>query len=146
MQLQDTKNILRNQVGPRVRVLPARLRGNARGLMLMETIVVVTVFALVGTAVMMGLNTTYAVGENTESQSRAENVARNQMENIFTQTYSPPLGADYATITPPVGYAVAVTHEDVDPGSPDPDIEKITVTVSRDSVDILSLETYRFAE
>ena len=146
MQLQDTKNVLRTQVGSRLRALPARLRGNAQGLMLMETIVVVTVFALVGTAVMMGLNTTYATGENTESQSQAENIARNQMENIFTQTYSPPGGSDYATITPAVGYAVAVTHEDVNPSSPDPDIEKITVTVSRDSVDILAIETYRFAE
>lgn len=144
MRLPDIKNNLRDQVRRRVSTLPATLRGKARGLMLLETIVVVTVFALVGTAVMMGLNTTYAVGENTESQSLAENIARNQMENIFTQTYSPPGGSDYATITPPVGYAVAVAHENVP--TPDPDIEKITVTISRDSVDILSLETYRFSE
>jgi type II secretory pathway pseudopilin PulG len=119
---------------------------NARGMMLLETIVVVTVFAMVGTAVMMGLNTTYATGTNTQSQSTAENLARNQMEYIFAQAYSAPGDADYAVITPPVGYDVTAAHDYVDPLNPDPDIEKITVTISRDSVDILVLETYRFAD
>lgn len=146
MQLRDIFANLRSQSNRKASALVTALSGNHRGLMLLETIVVVMVFSLVGTAVMLGLNTTYATGEKTESQSMAENLARNQMENVFTQPFSPPGGAAYTTITPAVGYGIAVTHEHVDPLNPDPDIEKITVTISRDSADILVLETFRFAE
>lgn len=122
------------------------LLGDSRGLMLMETMVAVTVFALVGTAVMMGMNTTYTTSENTEELALAENTARNQMESIFGQTYSPPGGAAYSTITPPTGFGVSVAVEDVNPILPDPDVERITVTVSRDSASILELKTIRFNE
>jgi hypothetical protein len=102
------------------------------------------VFSMVGTAVIAGLNTAYTAGAKVEEQAIAENIARNQMESVFSQAYEAPGQTPYPTINPPAGYVVSATTEDVDPYSPDPDIEEIIVTVSRDGQDILVLTGLRF--
>jgi hypothetical protein len=99
---------------------------------------------MVGTAVIAGLNTAYTTGAKVEEQATAENVARNQMELVFSQAYEEPGQTPYPTVTPPTGYTVTTTTEDVDPYSPDPDIEKVIVTVSHDGQDILVLDGMRF--
>ncbi len=114
------------------------------GSMLLETVVAVMVFSMVGTAVLAGLSTSYRAGAKVEAQAEAENIARNQMESIFSQPYREPGQTAYSLISPPVGYAVSTAIEEVDPGAPDPDIEKITVTVSRDGQEIVILTGLRF--
>ncbi len=101
------------------------------------------VFSMVGTAVMAGVNTAYKSGTIVEAQSEAENIARNQMESVFSQPYQTPGSTPYPTISPPAGYSVSIATADaVTP--PDPDIEQVTVTVSRDGQDILILTGIRF--
>ena len=63
---------------------------NCRGSLLLETVIAVMVFSMVGTAVMAGLNTAYMSGTKIEAQSAAENIARNQMESVFSLPYQAP--------------------------------------------------------
>ncbi len=106
----------------------------------METAVALSLFAVVGTAVLVGLSTTHRSGALTESQSVAENIARNQMENAFAQPYAAPPSA-YPTIATPSGYSVTASSLEYVLG--DPNIEKIVVTVRYSGRDILVLETLR---
>ena len=122
------------------------LASSGRGSLLLETIVAVTVFSMVGTAVLAGLSTAYTSGARVETQSVAENIARNQMESVFSQPYRSPSQTPYPTIGVPTGYGVSVSAEDVNPAAPDPDIERVIVTVSRDGQDILVLTSLAFNE
>ncbi|MCH8898075.1 MAG: hypothetical protein IIC33_07265 [Chloroflexi bacterium] len=117
-------------------------RGSA-GSILLETVVAVMVFGLVGTAVMGGLGTVNISGAKTESQSIAENIARNQMEYLFSQPYREPQQTPYPNISVPTGYSVSTTLDFANTVNPDPEIEKITATVSHDAQIILTLETVR---
>ncbi len=122
--------------------LPTLIR-DCRGIMLLEAVVAVSVFALVGVAALAGVSTAHLTGERVEGQSIAENIARNQMENSFTQAYlSPP--AQYTTLSVPEDYSVSATSSFHVAG--EFDIAKVLVTVSRYGQDILTLETLRAKE
>ena len=114
-----------------------------KGSMLLETVVTVMVYALVGTAVLSGLGTVHTSGAKTESQSIAENVVRNQMEYLFSQPYREPQQTPYPTVSVPAGYSVSTTVDFADTVNPDPEIEKMTVTASHDAQSILTVETVR---
>ncbi|MBI2916722.1 MAG: type II secretion system protein [Chloroflexi bacterium] len=121
------------------RFISARHR-DCRGGVLIEALVAVMVFSLVGTAVLVGLSVTHRSGAETEGQSVAENVARNQMENAFSLPYQAPLST-YPPISAPAGYSVTATAdwEVLD----DTNLERVTVTIHREGRDILVLETFR---
>ena len=111
------------------------------GSLLLESMIAITVFAVVGGAVLSGTSTALSTGTIIEGQSVAEEIARNQMENVFNQSYQEPAGSSYATIVPPARYAVSVAADEYLSG--DVDIEMVVVTVSRDSQSIMVLETLR---
>lgn len=118
------------------------------GALLLETIVAITVFAAVGLAVLLGVGAAHISGNSVEGKSIAERLARNQMEYVFTQTYqNPPTTyvsiSDAADVTyiVPKGYTVGATAQEYKSGVVS--IEKVTVTVNRDSQSILVLETLR---
>jgi len=119
------------------------LARESAGSMLLETVVAVMVFGLVGTAVIGGLGTVNISGAKTESQSIAENIARNQMEYLFSQPYREPQQTPYPTVSVPTGYSVSTTLDFADTVNPDPEIEKMTATISHYAQVILTLETVR---
>jgi len=115
---------------------------------LLETVMAVTIFAALGTALMVGIRTANNSGEMVEDQSIAEKLARNQMEYVFTQSY----------LNPPASYLSIMDATDVsftvDPGftvtanateymSAVTDIEKVVVTVQSGSETVLTLDTLR---
>ena len=111
--------------------ISCRLRslvGDCKGGLMMEVVVAVTVFTLVGTAVLVGLSTAHTSGAATESQSIAENIGRNQMEYMLTLPYQLPPSI-YATVEPHQGYSVTAVGEEYVIGGPN--IERVIVTVSR---------------
>ena len=122
------------------------LVSDRRGGMFIETILVVMIFSVVGTAVLSGISGTHSSGARTERQGFAENIARNQIEYIFTLPYQEPpstypsidlSGQDYA------GYAVT-GQAIVDPNAGgNPNIERVVVEVLFGGEEILSLETLR---
>lgn len=130
----------------------ARLRfavPDSRGGLLLETVVAVIVFALIGTTVLVGVSTARRSGTIVDNQSIAENVARNQMEYTFSRAYkAPPL--NYASISDlpgndfnvPAGFTVTAAAI-LRSGSTDPNIETVRVTVSHLGEQILVVETIR---
>ena len=111
------------------------------GSLLLESMVAITVFALVGGAVLSGVSTALNTGSMVEGQSVAEEIARNQMESVFNESYQEPQSTPYPTIVPPTRYAVSVAADEYLTG--DLDIEMVVVTVTRDNQSILVLETLR---
>ncbi len=126
---------------------------DSRGFALLESVMAITIFAALGTALMVGIRTANISGEIVDEQSIAEKLARNQMEYVFTQDYLSPPGsyvtldqAQDVTFTVDTGYSV--TAEAVAfTGDPtivtDTNIESVVVTITRGAKTILVLETMR---
>ncbi len=115
------------------------VQGN-NGALLVETIIAVLVFSIVGSAVLVGLSTTHTSGARTKSQSTAENIARNQMEYMFSLPYQDP-PSTCPLVEAPEGTTVTCTIEEYVLG--DPNIEKVVVTVTSNGQEQLSLESLR---
>jgi type II secretory pathway pseudopilin PulG len=111
-----------------------------RGALLLDSIIAIFIFTIVGTAVVAGLGTTHRSGFQTERQSVAENIARNQMESVFSQPYQPP-PFTCTPITVPAGYTVTCRAETYVIG--DTNIEKIVVTVLFNNTVVLTLQALR---
>lgn len=118
------------------------MRG-CRGGPLIETVLAMSVFALVGTTVLAGLSGTYRSGAATRQQSIAENIARNQMEYAFSLPYQDPISA-YPPISTPLGYTATAIAQEFLPG--EVNIELVVVTVQYSGADILALESLRTRE
>ena len=121
----------------------AQLRSLAvgcRGGLMMETVVAVMVFTAVGVAVLVGVSTTHMSGAKVEGQSISENIARNQMEYIFSLPYQEP-PSTYPAIATPLGYSVVALAQEYVTG--DTFVERVEVTVSHEGQVILALETLR---
>ena len=117
-----------------------RLLTEQRGGLLVELIAVMAAFAVLGTAVLSGVQTSYASKRIFDIQSEAENIARNEMENAFAQPYLPP-GQTYTATTSPNGFSV--TAEALVFSATSSDISLIRVTVERDGQTLKVLETHR---
>jgi len=111
-----------------------------KGLGLAETLVAV---AILGTAVVTFIAAlsagAIAVGAQDE-EVVIQRLARSQLEYTKSYTYIPGAGI-YPTIAVPEDYALAVAVSAV-PGT-DANIQKITVTVSRDSQALLIVSDYK---
>ena len=126
-----------------------RTSADCRGSILLETVVAVIIFALIGAATMVGIQTATQTGESVEDKSLAEILARNQMEHVFNQAYkAPPL--DYASIADiqgntfsvPSDFTVTATAVER-PGTVGAEVEDVKVTITRNGQEILVLETIR---
>ena len=122
---------------------------DSRGGLLLETLVAIIVFALIGTTVLVGVSTARRSGDIVDAQSIAENVARNQMEYVFSRAYkAPPL--TYASISDlpgndfnvPSGFTVTAAAI-LRSGIVDPDVETVRITVSHVGEQVLVVETIR---
>lgn len=109
---------------------------------MVESVISIALFTIVGTAVMSGLSTTQISGAQTERQSIAEFVARNQMASIFESAYLN-IGTSYPAVTTPEGYTVTATTVEVDVLALDPDVKKVIVTVSYGNDTVFVLETIK---
>ena len=58
-----------------------------RGSLLLETIILMSVFGLLGVAVLGAVQTSYFAKGKFDIQSTAENIARNQIDYVFEQDY-----------------------------------------------------------
>ena len=123
----------------RLRGFPPLELGN-RANMLLETAVAITIIGTVGTAVLVGIQTSHSSGERTEYQASAENIGRNQMEDVFNRVYLPP-PASYPLISVPTLYTVTANATEYLTG--ESDVEKVTVSVTFDGRNVMTLETLR---
>ena len=113
---------------------------NQRGLGLVETLIAV---AILGTAMVAFTGALSAGSLAAGSQNIdvvAQSLAQSQLE--YTKSYEYDSGAStYPTISVPEGYGISVDVSSV-PGT-DADIQKITVTITRDSQNLLVVEDYK---
>lgn len=126
---------------------------NSLGLTLMETIIALAIFSSVGTAVLLGVSAAHISSDRVKASAIAENLARNQMEYVFTLQYVAPGNNssypsfavdEYLDLTLPTGYTVsAIPEAYISDTFPTGSIEKVVVTVTRDENIILVLESLR---
>jgi hypothetical protein len=116
--------------------------GDSRGSILLETVIASMVLAMAGTAVLAGLSVMHRTGALVEGQSLVENVARNQMEHVFTLPYLD-VPVPYATIVAPAGYSVTAVPADLVAGVSNANVQKVVVTATHSGASTLTLETVR---
>lgn len=127
-QLRVIKRILRH------------LACGQRGGLLVETVVALALFGILGTAVLASVQTSSISKGVFDEQSMAENILRNQMEYVFEQPYESP-GETYLTVAIPDGYSVTVEALEYEATSAD--IETVQVTVFKDGQQVKVLQTLR---
>lgn len=117
-----------------------RLFAREDGVGLVETLVAVAVLGVTVSVLLAALSTGAIGVSTTQEQVTAQNLARSQLEYTKDQAYQP-VPATYATVTPPAGYAVTVAAAAI-PGA-DTSIQEITVTVTRDSTTLATIQDYK---
>lgn len=98
------------------------------------------VFVVIGTGVLVGVSVMHTSGRATASQATGENLARNQMEYLFSLPYQEP-PSFYPTVPVPEGYAVTAEAQEYEAG--DPNIQKVVVVVTFWGAEAMTLETFR---
>ena len=111
-----------------------------RGLGLVESLAAVAILGTGVVAFVVALSAGSIAVREQEQQFVAQSLVQTQLE--YTKSYPYDAGATaYPTVETPAGYSISV---EVDPISDtDTDIQKITVTVSRDGEDLLTVENYK---
>ena len=108
-----------------------------RGLGLVETLVAVAILGVVGVAFLAALSTGAIAVREGAPKVVAQSLARTQLEYIKSHTFE----ATYPTVDTPAGYFISLQVSPI----PDTDtnIQKITVTVTRNQEDLLTVESYK---
>ena len=117
------------------------LRGSSRGVTLIEVLVALVIFGIIAIVFAGGLGTASKAVFTADVRTNAESLARTQMEYAKSQgyiDYSEEPHEDYDLITPPEGYEIAVTATELNDG-----LQKITVTVSHEGRQVMTLEGYK---
>ena len=125
----------------RLRRRLARLVNRQGGGLILETVVALSVFGVVGTSLMSGIQTSYLSKTQFDIRSRAENIVRNEMETVFAQPYQPP----------PFTYPASTTFDGFNVTSEtlaysttsDANLETVRVTVQLDGQTVKVLEAAR---
>lgn len=108
-----------------------------RGLGLAESIVAVAILGVAVVAFVAALSAGSIAVREGDQEVVAQRLVRTQLEYIKGYPYD----TTYSKVDEPEGYTITVG---VDPTSDnDTDIQKITVTISRDGEDILTVEDYK---
>ncbi|MBI4339816.1 MAG: hypothetical protein HY680_07665 [Chloroflexi bacterium] len=111
-----------------------------RGTVLLEAIIAVLLFGLVGSLTLAGLSTTHRSGAATEAQATLENIARNQMAYYSGLSYLDPL-SPCPTVSVPAGYTLTCDLQEY--VLADTNVELVLVTVTYDGGQQFVLETLR---
>lgn len=131
-----------------------RSRHSQRGSLLLETIILMSVFGLLGVAVLGAVQTSYFAKGRFDVQSTAENIARNQIDYVFEQDYLTPTepepGAPYLSLPRPDsdyllpdGFSVEAKAVQYNPSNSNPNISRVQVRVFKDGQEVRVLETLR---
>ena len=117
-----------------------RLTHNQRGGLLVEVVVALTVFGLLGSAVLGSVQTSHIGKRQYEEHAQAENIIRRQLDYVWEQAYKVP-GQSYLSITPPASYSVTADSLTWDSGTTD--VSTVQVTVDHDGQQVRLFETLR---
>ena len=110
------------------------------GLGLVESVVAVGVLAVAASAFVIALSTGSIGVRELEQDMVAQRLVRTQLEYVEGYLYDAE-ATSYPTVDTPDGYAVSVEVDAVIEG--DTGVQRITVTVSREGEDLLTVEDYK---
>jgi type II secretory pathway pseudopilin PulG len=127
------------------------MRSGESGLTLIETLMALTIFGLVGVIFMGGMGTTLIATMVSQERVTSESLAKSQMEYVKNDTYDdvndPPVYSQDPGLDLPTGYTIVTTAERLDPnsegGSEDHGLQKVTVVVSHDGETSFTLVDYK---
>ncbi len=137
------------------RVVPSvnAFRGAEKGTLLVEALFALVLLGIIAAALLGGLATASKAVFIADEGATAESLARSQVEYVKSQAYidyADPGHGYYELIATPANYSVEMVVVPVDPatGQPLPSgqdngIQKITVTVSHDGEQVITLNSYR---
>ncbi len=108
-----------------------------RGLSLVESIVAVAILGSAIVTFISGLSTGIIAVREGDQEAVAQRLVRTQLEYIKSCPYD----TAYSEVDEPTGYNISVEVASIP--DTDTDIQKITVTISRDGDNILSVEDYK---
>ena len=108
-----------------------------RGLGLVESLVAVAIIGVAVVAFVMALSAGSIAVREGDQEVVAQRLARTQLEYIKSCPYD----TAYSTVDEPESYAISVGVGSIP--DTDTDIQKITVTISREGEDVLTVEDYK---
>lgn len=112
-----------------------------KGAGLVESLIAVAIMAIAVTAFLAAFSTGSLAVRRADKGVTAENLARSQLEYTKSQAYVA-APASYDTITPvPAGYSISSDATSI--AGRDANIQKITVTATRDGKVLLVLEDFK---
>ena len=113
-------------------------RGSSRGFTLVEVLVALAIFAIIGITFANGLATASRATITADVRTNAESLARTELEYVksldYAGNYTPQVPPEYQAS----GYAAVIDAIELDPG-----LQKITVTISHQGTEVLTLEGYK---
>ena len=111
-----------------------------RGFGLVETLAAVAILGVVVVAFVVGLSSGAIAVREGNQELVAQSLAQTQLEYVKGYPYDP-AATTYPAVGRPEGYSICVEVGSIP--DTDTDIQKITVTISRDEEDILTVEDYK---
>lgn len=118
----------------------ARLLWGERGFGLVETLAAVAILGVAVVAFVGGLSSGAIAVREGNQELVAQSLAQTQLEYVKDYPYDS-AATTYPTVNTPEGYFICVEVGSIP--DTDTDIQKITVTISRDEEDILTVEDYK---
>jgi len=118
----------------------ACLVGDERGFGLVETLAAVAILGVAVVALVLGLSTGSITVREGNQELVAQSLAQTQLEYVKNYPYDP-AATTYPTVDMPEGYSIGVEAGSIPDA--DTDIQRITVTISRDGEAILTVEDYK---
>ncbi len=113
-----------------------------RGSLLMEVVVTLSVFGVLGTAVLGAVQGSYIAKNDFDSNSTVENLIRNQIESAFAETYKAPGSGNYTPVSAvPAGYTI--TAEPVTFDATSTDVSTVRITVYKEGQLLKTFDTVR---
>ena len=118
----------------------ACLVGDERGFGLVETLAAVAILGVAVVALVIGLSTGSITVREGNQGLVAQSLAQTQLEYVKDYPYDP-AATTYPTVDTPEGYSIGVEAGSIPDA--DTDIQRITVTISRDGEAILTVKDYK---
>jgi type II secretory pathway pseudopilin PulG len=129
-------------------------RGKERGIGLVESLVAVAILGTAGVAFVLSLSTGAIAVRESDQETVAQSLARAQLEYVknypyhaaptsypyvytYDKTYNP------SPVTLPEGYDISLSASTILQAGGNSDIQKITVIISRNGEDILTIADYK---
>ena len=120
-------------------------QGSSGGFTLIEVLIAMALAGIIAIAFLSALSTASMALITADERATAESLARSQMEYVKNQPYDfdDPQSYEHPDVesTDQPGYFISVSAEPLH--YPDDGIQKITVIVSRDDKEVITLEDYK---